>query len=92
MDENNTKPEAKNYLKSKPRFEILDGLRGIASIIVIIFHFFEVYSFGNPAEQKVINHGYLAVDFFIFFQDLSLVMLMMIVGIKCLILIFIKGV
>lgn len=64
MDENNPKSETKNYLKSKPRFDILDGLRGIASIIVIIFHFFEVYSFGNPAEQKVINHGYLAVDFF----------------------------
>ena len=50
-------------LRSKQRYEILDGLRGVAAIIVIIFHFFELYSFGNPAKQ-IINHGYLAVDFF----------------------------
>ena len=50
-------------LKSKPRYEILDGLRGIAAIIVVIFHFFELYSWGYPEEQ-IINHGYLAVDFF----------------------------
>lgn len=46
----------------KPRFEILDGLRGVAAIIVVAFHIFEIYS-GGPALQ-IINHGYLAVDFF----------------------------
>lgn len=50
------------YLESKPRYEILDGLRGVASVIVVIFHIFESYSAG-PAYQ-FINHGYLAVDFF----------------------------
>jgi peptidoglycan/LPS O-acetylase OafA/YrhL len=50
------------YLASKPRYEILDGLRGVAALMVIIFHLFETYSKG-PAYQ-VINHGYLAVDFF----------------------------
>ena len=50
------------YLASKPRYEILDGLRGVASVIVVIFHIFESYSAG-PAYQ-FINHGYLAVDFF----------------------------
>ena len=50
------------YLASKPRYEILDGLRGVASILVIAFHLFETYSRG-PAYQ-IINHGYLAVDFF----------------------------
>lgn len=50
------------YLSSKPRYEILDGLRGVASIMVIAFHLFETYS-GGPAHQ-IINHGYLAVDFF----------------------------
>ena len=50
------------YLASKPRYEILDGLRGVASVIVVIFHIFESYSAG-PAYQ-IINHGYLAVDFF----------------------------
>ena len=49
-------------LSSKPRFEILDGLRGVAAMIVVAFHLFETYSSG-PADQ-ILNHGYLAVDFF----------------------------
>lgn len=49
-------------LSSKPRFEILDGLRGVAAMIVVAFHLFETYSAG-PAHQ-ILNHGYLAVDFF----------------------------
>lgn len=49
-------------LASKPRFEILDGLRGVAAMIVVAFHLFETYSAG-PADQ-ILNHGYLAVDFF----------------------------
>lgn len=47
---------------SRPRFEILDGLRGVAAMIVVAFHLFETYSSG-PDEQ-ILNHGYLAVDFF----------------------------
>ncbi len=49
-------------LASKPRFEILDGLRGVAAMIVVAFHLFETYSAG-PKDQ-ILNHGYLAVDFF----------------------------
>lgn len=49
-------------LASKPRFEILDGLRGVAAMIVVAFHLFETYSTG-PTDQ-ILNHGYLAVDFF----------------------------
>lgn len=49
-------------LASKPRFEILDGLRGVAAMIVVAFHLFETYSVG-PSDQ-ILNHGYLAVDFF----------------------------
>lgn len=51
-----------NYLASKPRYEILDGLRGVAAILVVCFHLFETYSAGIP--YQIINHGYLAVDFF----------------------------
>ncbi|WP_419699793.1 acyltransferase family protein [Mucilaginibacter sp. NFX135] len=50
------------YLQSKSHYEILDGLRGVASIMVVIFHVFETYS-GDRFHQ-IINHGYLAVDFF----------------------------
>ena len=50
------------YLASKPRYEILDGLRGVAAFMVVLFHIFETYSIG-PAFQ-IVNHGYLAVDFF----------------------------
>ena len=50
------------YLASKPRYEILDGLRGVAAILVVLFHILETYAAG-PAYQ-IINHGYLAVDFF----------------------------
>jgi peptidoglycan/LPS O-acetylase OafA/YrhL len=50
------------YLASKPRYEVLDGLRGVASLMVVAFHLFETYSHG-PLHQ-IINHGYLAVDFF----------------------------
>lgn len=50
------------YLASKPRYEILDGLRGVAALMVIIFHCFETYIpvFG----RQIMDHGYLAVDFF----------------------------
>lgn len=49
-------------VKSKAHFEILDGLRGLAAIAVVIFHFMEwVYS---DFSQNFIAHGFLAVDFF----------------------------
>jgi len=51
------------YLESKNHYEILDGLRGVASIMVVAFHVLESYTGGNRFVQ-IINHGYLAVDFF----------------------------
>ena len=52
-----------SYLASKPHYEILDGLRGVAAVMVVAFHLLEAHSGGNHLEQ-IINHGYLAVDFF----------------------------
>ena len=53
---------ASTYLASKPRYEILDGLRGVAAMTVVAFHLFETYSKGP--DFQIVNHGYLAVDFF----------------------------
>ncbi|PJJ07315.1 peptidoglycan/LPS O-acetylase OafA/YrhL [Flavobacterium sp. 1] len=50
-------------IKPKKHYEILDGLRGVAAILVVAFHIFETFSGGNRFKQ-IINHGYLAVDFF----------------------------
>ncbi|MDR2814272.1 MAG: acyltransferase [Prevotellaceae bacterium] len=47
---------------SKPRYEILDGLRGVAAVMVVAFHIFEAHSTSH--FDQIINHGYLAVDFF----------------------------
>ncbi len=51
------------YLPSKNHYQILDGLRGVAAIMVVIFHLFETYANNNRFTQQI-NHGYLAVDFF----------------------------
>lgn len=49
-------------LSAKPRYTLLDGLRGVGALIVIIFHFGEAFSTGW--QSQMMNHGYLAVDFF----------------------------
>jgi len=51
-----------DVLKTKQHFDVLDGLRGIAALAIVIFHFMEwIYT---DASQNFIGHGFLAVDFF----------------------------
>ena len=50
-------------LETKAHYEVLDGLRGVAALIVVVFHTFEEFSYGDHVKQ-ILNHGYLAVDFF----------------------------
>lgn len=53
---------ATGILTTKQHFEILDGLRGIAALSVVVFHFTEI---AYPDYSKnFIGHGFLAVDFF----------------------------
>ncbi|MFD1875430.1 acyltransferase family protein [Hymenobacter bucti] len=49
-------------LSTKPHYAILDGLRGVAALLVVAFHLWETHSTSHL--DQVINHGYLAVDFF----------------------------
>ena len=52
------KPTA--YLAPKSHYQILDGLRGVAALMVVAFHVLETFNGGNRMAQ-IINHGYLAV-------------------------------
>lgn len=54
---------ATGFADSKHHYVILDGLRGVAAIMVVIFHIFETFTGGDHTKQ-IVNHGYLAVDFF----------------------------
>ena len=51
-----------SYTDSKPHYQILNGLRGVAAIMVIFYHIFE--AFATSSMDQKFNHGYLAVDFF----------------------------
>ncbi|NID11309.1 acyltransferase family protein [Fibrivirga algicola] len=51
-----------NQLGTKPHYQLLDGLRGVAAIIVVVFHLAEPLA--SSRFTNVVNHGYLAVDFF----------------------------
>lgn len=51
------------FSDTKKHFGTLDGLRGVAAIMVVIYHLFEAFSGGSRLNQ-IVNHGYLAVDFF----------------------------
>ena len=56
------KNTAAAFADTKPHYDILDGLRGVAAVMVVCFHLFEAYATSHLDQQ--INHGYLAVDFF----------------------------
>jgi peptidoglycan/LPS O-acetylase OafA/YrhL len=51
-----------SFTDTKPHYDLLDGLRGVAALMVIWYHIFEGFA-TSPTDQQF-NHGYLAVDFF----------------------------
>ena len=61
MHTHNPAPAAA-FADTKPHYELLDGLRGVAALTVVCYHLFEAYATSHLDQR--INHGYLAVDFF----------------------------
>ena len=51
-----------DILKTKQHFDVLDGLRGVAAVAIVIFHFMDWVS--PDFSLNFIAHGFLAVDFF----------------------------
>lgn len=62
MDQHTKQSMVMNNEGSKQHFEILDGLRGIAAVFVVAFHFIEMTI--SDYSKILIGHSFLAVDFF----------------------------
>ena len=61
----NLQQSTSRFSDTKPHYALLDGLRGVAALLVVWYHVFEGYQFASgSAIIQEINHGYLAVDFF----------------------------
>ena len=55
-------PPGQTLLPTKQHFAALDGLRGVAALVVVLFHFMEMVI--GDYSKLFIGHGWLAVDFF----------------------------
>ena len=53
-----------SFADTKPHYELLDGLRGAAALMVVWYHVFEGFAFAQGTGIDTFNHGHLGVDFF----------------------------
>ena len=51
------------FTDTKPHYDLLDGLRGVAALMVIWYHVFEGFAFASAGNIETLNHGYLVCGF-----------------------------
>jgi peptidoglycan/LPS O-acetylase OafA/YrhL len=56
-------PDIQSPVPQKKYYDVLDGLRGTAAIVILIFHYLEMI-YPDDYEHNPLGHGFLAVDFF----------------------------
>ena len=59
-----TLTSSSSFADTKPHYELLDGLRGAAALMVVWYHVFEGFAFAQGTGIETFNHGHLGVDFF----------------------------
>ena len=52
------------FADTKPHYILLDGLRGVAALMVLWYNVFEGFAFAKGSVIETFNHGHLGVDFF----------------------------
>ena len=63
-EKNSTYTTSTTFSDTKPHYLLLDGLRGVAALMVVWYHIFEGFAFAGGTAITTFNHGYLGVDFF----------------------------
>ena len=64
MSETKNITSSVGFADTKPHYILLDGLRGVAALMVLWYHVFEGFAFAKGSVIETFNHGHLGVDFF----------------------------
>lgn len=74
--------ESVNFADTKPHYELLDGLRGVAALLVLVYHIFEGFAFAKDVNGEGSITGTLRWISFSFFPVSLSAMPMMTAGTK----------